>query len=65
MKWMNKSKLLYNGMNTLPDIGRLIIKSTMESLGLDNYKRKERMNGYFTHTANCDVIQPPEKGRGE
>lgn len=41
---MNGSKLLYNGMNTLPNVGRLIIDSTMEGMCLDNNKRKETMS---------------------
>ena len=31
----------------------------MQGLGLDNDKRKETMNSYFSNTANSDIIQSP------
>ena len=46
-------------MNTLSNRRYLVISSTMQSLCLDNNKRKEAMNGYFLNTADSNIIQSP------
>ena len=51
--------LLCKRVNTLPNRRNLVIGSAMQGLCLDNNKREETMNGYFTNTANGDIVQSP------
>ena len=47
-------------MNTLSDRRYLVACSTMQGLCLNNNEREKTVNGYFTNTANGDVVQSPE-----
>ena len=56
---MSLSRVSRNSRDALPNGRYLIIHSTMQGLCLDNDKRKETMNSYFSNTANSDIIQSP------